>query len=310
MVMTPQGSLLSRYRALTKPSPIEGIPDLLIFRPVAFLLVQALKRFPITPNQVSFSAIAIGLLSGLSFALGTRPGFAAGGLLYALAAVFDCADGMLARLRGTGTALGRIVDGAVDYANSVAVMTGLAIGVSRAGLLEPGPAFALTALAGVSMVAHCLAVDHFRGLFAYHALGAKNSVRGEIEAREATLAAARAEGGHHLLRSVLKGYLAYSRIQSRLAPRPRKLDAGAYARFNTPALRGWQLLELSVHILVLAAAALLFRPGLFYLYAIVAANAWMLIMIPVQRWADRKVAAQSPGPWPAPDGQAVRDGLS
>src|SRR5512142_497432 len=82
-VSMPQESLLSRYRALTKPTPIEGFPDLLIFRPVAFLLVQVLKRSPITPNQVSFSAIAVGLLSGLSFAVGTRASFAAGGLLYA-----------------------------------------------------------------------------------------------------------------------------------------------------------------------------------------------------------------------------------
>lgn len=306
----PQESLLSRYRALTKPTPIEGFPDLLIFRPVAFLLVQVLKRSPITPNQVSFSAIAVGLLSGLSFAVGTRASFAAGGLLYALAAVLDCADGMLARLKGSGTALGRIVDGAVDYTNSVAVMTGLAIGISRAGLETPLTAFGLTALAGVSMMAHCLAVDHFRSLFAFQALGARNSVRDEIEAREATLAAARAEGGHHLLRSALKVYLAYSRLQSRLVPQLRKRDAGVYARWNTATLRGWQLIELSVHILVLAAAALLFRPGLFFFYAIVAANAWMLIMIPVQSWADRKVAAREPGPWPAPDGQAVRDGLS
>ncbi|MBM3306184.1 MAG: hypothetical protein FJY79_09650, partial [Candidatus Aminicenantes bacterium] len=56
--------LISEYRALLKPLAIEGAPDLLIFRPVAFLLVQLLKRFPITPNQVSFSAIGTGLLCG------------------------------------------------------------------------------------------------------------------------------------------------------------------------------------------------------------------------------------------------------
>lgn len=305
-----QGTLLTRYRALLKPSPIDGFPDLLLFRPLAFLLVQVLKRFAVTPNQVSFSSIAVGFLSAVAFAQGTRRSFAVAGVLYALAAVLDCADGMLARLKGTGTPLGRLVDGAVDYANSLAVLTGLAIGVSRAGLDLPLTGWALTALAGVSLGAHCLAVDHFRFQFAYQALGAKNSVFDEIRARGENLADLEGQGGHRFQRLVLRIYLAYHRFQSRLVPRPRRLDPRAYARWNTPTLRAWQLIELSVHVLVLAVSAVLFRPGLFFFYTIVAANAWLLIMIPVQRFADRKVAELSPGPRRAADGQALPDDLS
>ena len=305
-----QATLLTRYRALLKPSPIDGFPDLLLFRPLAFLLVQVLKRFPVTPNQVSFSSIAVGLLSGVAFAQGTRRSFAFAGVLCALAAVLDCADGMLARLKGTGTPLGRLVDGAVDYTNSLAVLTGLAIGVSKADPDLPLPGWALAALAGISLGAHCLAVDHFRSQFAYHALGAKNSVFDEIRASGETLAGLDAQGGHRFQRFVLRIYLAYHRFQSRLVPQPRRLDPRAYARWNAPTLRAWQLIELSAHILVLAVSAVLFRPGLYFFYTIAAANAWLLIMIPIQRFADRKVAELSPSPRPAADGQALRDDLS
>jgi hypothetical protein len=302
--------LLSRYRALLKPLPIEGLPDLLLFRPIAFGLVQILKKYPVTPNQVSLSSISMGLLGGLSFALGTRLSFALGGICYLLAAVLDCADGMLARLKKSGTPFGRIIDGAIDYTNGMFIMIGLAAGLVRAGIAVPLGAWPLTALAGVSLALHCVVMDHFRGRYAFQALGVKSSVFDDIRDQERALEDLRVRGGHHPLRFVLEASLRYHRIQARIAPEARRLDPRTYARFNTAMLRAWQGLELSLHILILAVAALLFRPGIFFFYAIVVANAWLLILAPVQYLVDRRVAALSAAALPPPDGQGPGDGLS
>ncbi len=304
------GSLLARYRALLKPLPIEGLPDLLLFRPVAFGLVQILKKYPVTPDQVSLSSISMGLAGGLSFALGTRLGFALGGIFYLLAAVLDCTDGMLARLKKSGTPFGRIIDGAIDYTNGMFVMIGLAAGLARAGIPVPLGPWPLTALAGASLALHCVVMDHFRGRYAFQALGVKTSVFDAIRDHEETLEDLRVKGGRRLLRFVLGASLRYHRIQARIARDERRLDPRVYARFNTVLLRAWQGLELSLHILILAIAALLFKPGIFFFYAIVVANAWLLLLAPIQYLVDRRVAALSGAAVPPADGQGPGDGLS
>jgi phosphatidylglycerophosphate synthase len=309
-------TLLSRYRALLKPLAIEGLPDLLLFRPIAFGLVQILKKFPVTPNQVSVSSISMGLLGGLFFALGTRLSFALGGICYGLAAVLDCADGMLARLKRSGSPLGRIIDGSIDYTNGVFVMVGLAAGLDRAGIVVPLGPWPLTALAGVSLALHCVVMDHFRCRYADQALGIKTSVVDDIRTHEEALGDLRAKGGHRLLRFVLGASLRYHRLQARIAPAERRIDPRVYARLNAPMLRAWQAIELSLHILILMIAALLFRPGIFFFYAIVFANAWLLLLAPIQYLVDRRVVALSrpasgtAGSGPPAGGHAPADGIS
>lgn len=302
--------LLSEYRALLKPLAIEGAPDLFLFRPVAFLLVQLLRRFPITPNQVSFSAIGTGLLCGFCLALGTRQSFFFAGLIYLITVVLDCADGMLARLKKSGTPLGRVVDGFIDYSNGVAVMVGLGIGISRMGLDLPLGPWAVVALAGASMALHCGVVDYFRGQYAFHALGAKDSLFADIRRQDEMLDSLRKEGRRRFRRLVLKVSLAYHKGQARLAAGPRRFDAREYARYNRWTLRGWFMIELTVHIVVLVVSAFLYEPRVFFVYTIVIANAWLLVMAPVQYFVNRRVAARSRPPGPLEDGRGPAVGIS
>lgn len=302
--------LLSDYRALLKPLPLEGALDMFIFRPVAFLLVQVLKKLPVTPNQVSFSAIATGLLCGFCFALGTRRSFLLAGLFYLATVVLDCADGMLARLKKSGTPLGRIVDGVVDYSNGVAAMVGLGIGVSRMGLDLPLGPWPVVALAGASMALHCIVVDYFRGQYALHALGSKDSLYEDIRRQEGMAISLKREGRRPFRRLVLRVSLAYHKFQARFAAEPRRFEPRAYARYNRWTLRGWFVIELTVHIVALAVSGFLYEPGIFFLYAIVIANAWLLIMAPIQYFVNRKVAARSLRPGPPKDGPRSDNGIS
>ncbi|RLB52733.1 MAG: hypothetical protein DRI90_21885, partial [Deltaproteobacteria bacterium] len=112
-----------------KPREVEEPIDYYWHRPLAGLLVQALERTSIQPNQVTFASAGAGVLSGVALGLAAwvHPWWAlAGGILLLLSIVLDCADGQLARLRGTSSPLGRTLDGCMDAVAPLFVFHGMA----------------------------------------------------------------------------------------------------------------------------------------------------------------------------------------
>jgi hypothetical protein len=85
-----------------------------------------------TPDQVSFLAAALGLAVGPVFALGTRPAFVAGGLLFQFAFIVDCIDGKLARALGTTSDKGAALDIFGDSIRRASSSLGLIVGIWRA----------------------------------------------------------------------------------------------------------------------------------------------------------------------------------
>ena len=75
----------------------------------------------------------MGIIGTLLFTRGTSEALFAGAICLIIYDVFDCADGQLARLKGTGTITGRIVDGFADYI--VVVLTYFGIRILSKGLL-------------------------------------------------------------------------------------------------------------------------------------------------------------------------------
>ncbi len=78
---------------------------------------------------------------------------AAGLLLISM--ILDCADGQLARLRGGGSLLGRMLDGTADYVSALAVHIGMALYLSE----YINHAWLWTAGAALSMAAHSIYYD-------------------------------------------------------------------------------------------------------------------------------------------------------
>jgi phosphatidylglycerophosphate synthase len=95
--------------------------------PVALPLVRLLatKRW-LTPDQVSWLSLLLGIPVGLAFALGTRWGLVLGALLWYVSFVFDCVDGKLARLLGTSTPKGAVLDSLGDGARRASGVIGIA----------------------------------------------------------------------------------------------------------------------------------------------------------------------------------------
>ncbi|MFF4775401.1 CDP-alcohol phosphatidyltransferase family protein [Microtetraspora fusca] len=78
------------------------------------LVVGTANRTSITPNQITWGAFLLGLGSAGCFLAADRAWLLAGAALYHLSFVLDCMDGKIARLKGTGTALGGWLDYVFD----------------------------------------------------------------------------------------------------------------------------------------------------------------------------------------------------
>ncbi|MFF3763503.1 CDP-alcohol phosphatidyltransferase family protein [Streptomyces sp. NPDC001922] len=101
----------------------------LLVDPVATPLVRWTARWTrITPNQITWFALLLGLGAAGCFAAGSWGWLLAGAALYHVSFILDCMDGKLARLTGTGSVFGAWLDYVFDrvrvLACAVALMGG------------------------------------------------------------------------------------------------------------------------------------------------------------------------------------------
>jgi phosphatidylglycerophosphate synthase len=102
-------------------------------KPLSFRITRYLLcRLPITPNQVTLGAAAIGL-AGCALVATGRPGAMFVGLLLAhLQSVLDGCDGELARVRFQQSAIGEWLDTLVDDGLNLTLVASLGVGLARA----------------------------------------------------------------------------------------------------------------------------------------------------------------------------------
>jgi len=100
---------LDQVRATAKPR--DAWWTVLLVDPVAIRLVRWWAPYQwITPNRVTMGAFTLGLGAAAAFWQGTRWWLVVGALLYHVSFIFDCVDGKLARVRGTGSVFGLWLD--------------------------------------------------------------------------------------------------------------------------------------------------------------------------------------------------------
>src|SRR4051812_28194198 len=97
------------YDPTLKPEAVETPLDQLVFRPAAHLLVQLCLPTPISPNAVTLLGALIGAAGASLYRFTSRTNLIVGSALLLLWTILDCADGQLARARGTASRLGRIL---------------------------------------------------------------------------------------------------------------------------------------------------------------------------------------------------------
>ena len=118
---------VSSYPFLHKYLPA----DRYLIRPPASLIVKAVFKTQITPNQLTWTSLVFALLAAMAY-LGGRPVFfALGGCLTLVSTIFDAADGMLARAKNMTSRYGAYLDLFLDRVADFVVMIGATIGYFR-----------------------------------------------------------------------------------------------------------------------------------------------------------------------------------
>jgi phosphatidylserine synthase len=252
-----------------KGDAVEEWLDLVFFRPAGIRVARALLPTAVTPNQVTLASVAVGAVAGHLFFYRSPAANAAGLVLVVAADVLDSADGQLARLRGTSSRWGRVLDGYADSVRWAVIYAHLLARVVRDG--GGTGAAALAVAAGFCHSLQAAAID-----FAYSAYTVVTAGRGTLDLPEEF-------GGFALPRvwwaAVARGsYLGYARRQVRMLPRTaallrlvRRGDPGARARFapayaaaQGPTMRLCALLGQNAHLALLGAATLGGRPAWFF----------------------------------------------
>jgi CDP-L-myo-inositol myo-inositolphosphotransferase len=118
---------VSSYPFIRKYLPV----DRYIIRPPASLIVRAVFKTSVTPNQLTACSFIFSLIAGLAYFLGTPAFFTLGGVLVMISMIFDCADGMLARAKNMTSRYGAYLDIFLDRISDFVVLLGASFGYSR-----------------------------------------------------------------------------------------------------------------------------------------------------------------------------------
>lgn len=304
--------LLQRYLAALKPLEVEEPIDVYVHRPLAYGIARLSLPTRITPDQITFAAMAVGVAGGALIAWPFPGHLQAGALCVFLSAVLDCADGMLARLRGTSSAHGRMLDGVADLVTITAVVAGdLTVLLSRYAAPPWQAAVAMLAAAAaiVTSAHHTAAYDHYKS--AWLRLTTPGSTEGDdLEQARARYEAARARGMSLLLRAAWAVYLGYLERQrawiarfdpwtaadvGRLPPYD-PARAAAYRAHGAGPMRVWRgLFGVGSLMFGLAAATAVGRPDLLLALRLVVLNGVLYLYLrPAQRRASRLALGGAP----------------
>lgn len=128
----------------------DGIVSRYFNRKISGLISRLLVKMPVTPNQITWSALVIGILSGFLISTGDHMDIALGGIIFQFASIYDGCDGEVAKLKMSSSKFGEWLDTVCDNITYVSFLVGLLVGLYRQGF---GPVIPLGFLTifGVAM---------------------------------------------------------------------------------------------------------------------------------------------------------------
>ena len=128
-------------------SPIDTRLDIVLHRRLSRPVSRTAVGLGIGPNPITVASGVVGLAAAAAFALSTPSALIAGLLLYVFAVVLDHADGEVARLTMSESALGEWLDAVIDTVVHTTLV--LALGVAAGHLSGGGQVAGMIAAVGV-----------------------------------------------------------------------------------------------------------------------------------------------------------------
>jgi hypothetical protein len=247
---------------------VEEVIDLLLYRPLAFLIVISVYNTKIKPDHLTLLAMLMGVAGGLFYSLGTPQSAIAGAVCYLMFNILDCSDGQLARIKKNGSPVGRLLDGVADYIAALAVYAGIVIGFASASE-QPSVFVILIGVSGFSIIIQESLVDYYRTRFLDVVLQRQDTFNEGMEEYHQEYDKIKNQKGKWFSRSIILIYLAYSRIQRFLTPKKKRIvnlnsTPERYFKLNHVIIRFWVFMGPSAKITILILCSLFCRFDIFF----------------------------------------------
>lgn len=283
--------LFQEYKKSLKIIAAEEFFDLILFRPLAFVLVKGIAFTPVTPNQLTFISIIFFLAAGVAISTGRADAVFAAGLLIGIGNVLDCADGQLARVKKTGSDYGRILDGIGDYVSAVALFIGIGMwGISLS--YDVTLWWSIIIITGITYGWQASLVDYYRNEFVSYVEGKQDFTADEIEKSRDRLKKIKDVKGERFNRFILSSYIFYSLIQIKMQPKQNKIDMSLseqYVKNNSFLLRLWCFNGTATPKLIAVICCFFNRLDIFIAYVLVFGTLWTLFLLVIQKRTDKKL---------------------
>ena len=280
---------LAEYRKSLKMIEVEEMLDLVFYRPLAYGFVKLIYNTDITPNQISYLALTIGVIGGALFSQGTYTASLIAAILLIIYDVLDCSDGQLARMKKNGTLTGRIIDGFSDYIVTIAAYIGIAVGFTlQTG--DPVFAWTLTAAAGISNAVHSISLDYYRNQFMDNTLERESTLGENLERFKEEYQNRKVEKSSFFETMLIYLYLKYSALQIRFAPENTvRFDSKEYYARNKRILHLWTYLGPTTELSFMIFFALFNRLDVYLWTILLAGNLYLLILYVWQQRINRSL---------------------
>ena len=282
-----------------KVAVTDELLDAYVNRPLAALVVRAVLPTSVTPNQLTLVSALWGSLAGVLFCFTDPAGPLAGSIALFLSMVFDCSDGQLARARGGGSVLGRILDGYADYWCAIWLHVGILVHIGKTGVVLFGHSlggferFVFALLAGISMGINAGHFDRYKQRFLAHTGATRepetpDTYRSEIPKAKLYVEKMALElfGAYVELIQKGEGFKQGVEAAKYTASDPERVRV--FVAENAALVRLWSFGGPTMHLAAMCAAGLLVRwfPDAFTWYcvfALVAVNVYSAVLWLLQR---------------------------
>ncbi len=288
-------SLREQYRKGLKPLVVEEWVDLLLYRPLGFLVALPIFPTPITPNMVTALSGLVGLAGAAYMMVGSREALTIGAALYMLSNVLDCTDGQLARMKNQFSRYGRIFDGVADYVVGFGTFLALFISWKPVGYGWTFWAFLVFFGGIVSTTFQGMHLNHVR-LSYLKAIehDANGKSRPRVSARERKAAREKRSIYRRLFLLPFYGlyrfYLSQERGVRRRVRLPQDLPKSEQKRLSLHmVLILWTFTGKGTHVTILALFLLLGRPEQYLWFTLIIGNLYVFAVYLVHKLVIRSL---------------------
>ncbi|MDD4004357.1 MAG: CDP-alcohol phosphatidyltransferase family protein [Elusimicrobiaceae bacterium] len=278
-------------KPLYKAREMEELLDVWFYHPLGYRFALLGRQLRLTADQITYISMLLGMAGGLMLAWPALIWW--GYALIIFSSVLDSADGQLARLTGTGTERGRILDGMIGYVTYLFAYLSLCVLYLKNPMRPHGAAyiFGLAVAAGVCTAVQSSMYDFYRTTFA--AVVSRGRAALHDEDKNLPVFFRFCYSGYHVYQKFFAAsHLALMKKLNGRFPSGALPDGvrGQYRAANRKTVRGWNILGDNTRFIALAAALWLGRPEHYFLFIICALSVVMSVMIHLQREADATLA--------------------